>query len=260
MEAKPMSANGNVVAAVAQERTKTAQPGFLAPRGWLDRNFYFLMALLIPCIVVSGFRISVGPNLVHATVPRPTILWFHAAAMSAWVLLYLAQSMLVRLKKVRWHRTFGWAVAGLGVVIVPLGVATGLAMGHFHAVTLHEAGAEVFECVSFFDMLAFGTFFTLAIVWRRKPDLHRRLLFIATCGLLDAAFGRFDYIFNHHLYYVCVDSVILLGVLRDLLIDRRIHKVYLYALPLLAVGQYLTVQMYARPVGWWVHLAHAWMA
>jgi hypothetical protein len=33
--------------------------------------------------------------------------------------------------------------------------------------------------------------FVLAICWRRKPELHRRLMLIASCALTAAAFVRF---------------------------------------------------------------------
>ena len=55
-------------------------------------------------------------------------------------------------------------------------------------------------------------------------------MLVATCALTDAAFGRFP-----HLPLIWspagVDLLILCGVLRDLIADRRVHKVYLYALP-----------------------------
>lgn len=76
-------------------------------------------------------------------------------------------------------------------------------------------------------------------------------MFIATCGLLDAGFGRFDYLFNNNLFYYCLDLVIVLGVARDLLVDRRVHKVYLYALSLLIVGQSLAVYMWRHNPSWW---------
>ena len=106
-------------------------------------------------------------------------------------------------------------------------------------------------------MAAFAVFFGLAVLWRKKPELHRRLLFIATCGLLDAAFGRFDYIYNHGLFFPCLDGVILLGVLRDLYVNRRIHKVYAYALPPLMVVQAFVTYTWKSSSGWWVHIAHA---
>jgi hypothetical protein len=106
-------------------------------------------------------------------------------------------------------------------------------------------------------MLAFAVFLALAIFWRRKPELHRRLMFIATCGLLDAAFGRSDYIFNHSLYFLCLDAVILLGVGRDLVVTRRVHKVYLIALPVLMVCQGFVVYTLRSGSHWWIRIADA---
>jgi hypothetical protein len=44
---------------------------------------------------------------------------------------------------------------------------------------------------------------------------------------------------------------------RDLIVDRRIHKVYLYALPLLALFQTFCMQTYFHASPWWVHIASA---
>jgi hypothetical protein len=101
-------------------------------------------------------------------------------------------------------------------------------------------------------MLTFGTLLGLAIVWRGKPEMHRRFLVLATCGLLDAAFGRFDYLFNHNLFMVCVDAVMLLGVARDLLVDGRVHKVYFYGIPVLVIGQNLAMYLWRAAPGWWL--------
>jgi hypothetical protein len=121
-------------------------------------------------------------------------------------------------------------------MMVTLGAVTAVVMGRFDALQLHQP-APAFLSVSFFDITSFGTLLGLAIVWRTKPELHRRFLVLATCCLLSAAFGRFDYLFNHSLFYVCVDLVMLLGVARDLLVDRRVHKVYLYGIPAVVIGQ-----------------------
>ncbi len=185
------------------------------------------MGLLAAAVVIAGFSQTVDASLFHPSIPRPTILWFHGAAFSAWVLFYIFQSTLVRTKNVKLHRSLGWFGAGLGSVMVPLGITTAVVMGRFDIHVLHSPGVEDFLIIPFYDMVVFGTLLSLAILWRKKPDFHRRLLFIATVGLLDAAFGRFQYLFDSNLYAVCMDSVMLLGVARDVLVDRRIHKVYL---------------------------------
>jgi hypothetical protein len=101
-------------------------------------------------------------------------------------------------------------------------------------------------------MVAFAPLVSLAIHWRGRPELHRRLLFIATCMLMNAPFDRFDFIYNNVLGFVCVDAVILLGVARDLAVDRRIHAVYRYALPLVAVGQGFAVYLWRGSPSWWL--------
>jgi hypothetical protein len=226
-------------------------------RGFVNRYFYFAMSVLIAAIVVWGFSHTVNDNLLHPAVPRPLILWFHAAAFSGWVAFFFFQSALVRTHNVKWHRFFGWFGAGLGTVMVPLGVVTSIIMGRFDTAVKHEPGSEAFLIVPFYDMVAFGTCFALAVLWRKKPELHRRMIFIATCCLLDAAFGRNDYIFNHGLFFLCLDGVILLGVLRDIFVNRRVHRVYLTALPVLGVVQAFVVHTWMSSSAWWVRIGHA---
>ncbi|HUN86758.1 MAG TPA: hypothetical protein VMU48_20425, partial [Terracidiphilus sp.] len=219
--------------------------------GLVDRYFYFAMSLLFAAIVVIGFSRTVNQNLFHAAPPRPFLLWVHGAAFSAWVAFYVFQSALVRTRNVKWHRLFGWFGAALGTLMVVLGFIISVIMGHFDAVVLKQA-APAFLSIPWFDMVVFGICLALAISWRKKPEMHRRMLFIATCALLDAPFGRFDFIFNNNLYYPCLDAIMLLGVGRDLLVNRSVHAVYRYALPLLFVGQGLAVYLYVGAPAWWL--------
>ena len=155
--------------------------------GILCRYFYFAMSLLFAAIVVVGFKRTVDHNLFHPAMPRPFILWIHASAFAGWVTFFICQSTLVRIHKVSWHRSIGWFGVGLAAAMVPLGVATAIIMARFDTIQLHQKDADAFLSVPFYDMIAFGMCIALAIFWRTKPELHRRLVFIATCGLMDAA-------------------------------------------------------------------------
>jgi len=248
------------MATLSQTAPARQMRSFAGPRRLLDQYFYFAMGLLFLVIVYSGFSRTINENLLHSVVPRPLILWFHAAAFSSWVVFYLFQSVLIRTRSVKWHRFFGWFGAALGAAMVPLGLATAIVMGRFNTLQLHQPGAEPFLIIPVFDMAAFGTLLALAISWRKTPELHRRLLFIATCSLLDAAFARFDFIFDHSLFLFCPDLLIALGMARDLLVNRRVHRVYLIAFPVLIVIQGLVVLVWRSEVAWWVRIAHAIMA
>jgi hypothetical protein len=243
------------MATVSQSATVRTGIHFTGRGGFVDKYFYFAMSLLVAGIVVWGFSHTVDQNLFHAAPPRPLLLWFHGAAFSTWVLFFIFQSTLVRTHNVKWHMLFGWFGAGLATVMVLLGIATSIVMGRFDIHTLRETGIDSFLIVPWYDMVAFATLFSLAVLWRKKSELHRRLIFIATCCLLDAAFGRIDYIFNHNLYFWCLDGVILLGVARDLVVNRRIHKVYLVSLPVLIVCQMFVVHTYASASAWWLRIA-----
>jgi hypothetical protein len=231
--------------------------GITGRGGLVDKYFYFAMGLLAATAVLAGFSKTVNDNLFHPAVPRPLILWFHAAGFSGWVLFFIFQSVLVRTHNVKLHRFTGWFGAALGAVMAPLGVTTSIVMSRFDIHTLHQTDVAEFMIIPFNDMVVFGTLVTLAILWRKKPELHRRLLFIVTAGLLDAAFGRFDYLFNTNLFVVCVDSVMALGMVRDLVVDRRIHKVYLIALPCLFVLQAFAVYTWRSASPWWMAIANS---
>jgi hypothetical protein len=75
------------------------------------------------------------------------------------------------------------------------------------------------------DIASFAVPFALAIFWRKKPEFQRRLMLIASCGLLDAAFGRFPAL-PLVLSPTGVDALICLGVIRDLIVERRVHALH----------------------------------
>lgn len=239
------------MATLSQSSIARPRHAFTGPKGLVDTYFYFAMSLLAAAIVVWGFHYTVNQNLVHASPPRPLLLWFHGAAFSGWILFFILQSALVRTHNVKVHRLLGWFGAGLAAAMVVLGFVIAVVMARFDWYTLHEPGTDVFLSVPWGDILEFGPLVALAILWRKKPELHRRLLFIATCCLLDAAFGRSDYLFDHSLTFVGVDLVILLGVVRDLLVNRSVHKVYRIALPILIVWQAFLVYLWRGAPAWW---------
>ncbi len=244
---------GNVAAAHLEKRTSTMTP----LKSFLSRYFYLTMSLVMAGLVVWGFSHTVDASLFHARPRRPLLLWIHGAAFATWILFFIAQSALVRVRKVSVHRTLGWFGAGLAALMVVLGFTVAVVMTRFDIGVLHQKDVASFLAIPFWDMIVFGTCIALAIYWRKRPDYHRRLIFIATCELMDAAIGRFDFWFNHNIFYAGLDLLIVAGMMRDLVVDGRIHKVYVYALPVLVVGQSLTVYLWRANPPWWQAVTHA---
>ena len=225
--------------------------------GLLDQSFYFLMSLLVAVVVAYGFGFTVNSRFIHPPSPRPMVLYFHAIVFTGWVVFFIVQSALIKTRNVKLQRQLGWFGLAMGIAIPVVGIATSIAMGRLR---MREGRSDVaqFLIIPFFDMLAFTVAFGLAFYWRKKPEFHRRLILIATCSLTAAAFGRFpSFLVPHNWFYAGVDVLILLGVVRDLVVSKRIHPVYLYGLPLLIFGQ--TTAVYAFASSWpvWMRIAHA---
>jgi hypothetical protein len=249
------SANAAVTARIEKGVSTTKQL-----KTFLSRYFYLCMSLLMAGLVVWGFSHTVETNLFHANPPRPLLLWIHGAAFSTWIVFFILQSALVRVRKVKWHRFLGWFGAGLATVMVLLGCTIAVIMNRFDSGVLHEQGVQPFLSIPFEDMIIFGTCVGLAIYWRKKPEYHRRLVFIATCQLMDAAIARFDFWYNHSIFYVGLDLLIVAGMMRDWVVDGRVHKVYLYALPPIIILQNLAIYVWKANPAWWQATTHAILA
>jgi hypothetical protein len=226
-------------------------------RSFLNKYFYFLMSVLIAAVVVYGFSHTVEFNLIHATPIRPVILWCHAIVFSGWLIFFIVQSALVRTHNVKIHRKLGWFGLALGIAMIVLGFTTAVTMAKFRVLNPGPFGEPAsFLVVPLHDIFTFAVFFTLAIWYRKKPELHRRFILIASCALTAAAFGRFPFAFMETWWNAGVDSLVVLGVVRDLIVMKRVHPVYLWALPCMIVAQVIEYHISVGHFAPWLAVAH----
>ena len=206
--------------------------------GLPNQYFYFCMSLLIAAVVVYGFGQEIDQRFLHPSHPKPLLLSIHAVIFFGWVILYVVQSALVRTGNVRIHQRLGWFGVALGSAIPVIGIATAVTMRCFDLLDPVLARRAPLLRTAVLDLASFTIPFALAIYWRTRPEFHRRLMLIATCGLTAAAFVRFPAVFHPWpWYYVGVDFLVFLGAMRDLIVDHRVHAIYLYALSTLMVAQ-----------------------
>ena len=121
------------------------------------------MALVMSGLVVWGFSHTVDAGLIHANPPRPRLLWIHAAAFSTWMVFFILQSSLVRVRKVSVHRLLGWFGAGLAAVMLALGFTIAVIMSRFDSLVLHQKDVDAFLSIPFADMIIFGASSTCPI-------------------------------------------------------------------------------------------------
>ncbi|WP_109484974.1 hypothetical protein [Occallatibacter savannae] len=194
------------------------------------RTFYLAISLLMLVLVTYGFSRTIGPGLLHSQRPPHDMLLLslHGAVFYGWMLFMVVQSALVRWRNLRVHRLLGWFGAGDAVLVVGTGLWA----------TFHKSVPLPLERIGLLSMVAFGISVALALLWRKRPAFHRRLLLIGTAILSNAAFARFPGTYlPGHFFYAGTDLLIITGIAHDVLKDRSVHIVYRYAMPLLLVAE-----------------------
>jgi hypothetical protein len=199
-------------------------------RSSAPRRFYVAMSLLMLALVTYGFSRTVGDALLHTQRPHRfvALLGLHGAVFYAWMVIFVAQSALVRVRNLRLHRLLGWVGAADALLVVVMGVWA----------TFAEPAPFALDCIGLVSMAGFGIPVALAIVWRKRPAYHRRLVLIATAMLTNAAFARFPGTYlPGQFFYLGTDLIIGVGIAHDLWSERRVHVVYRYAMPLLLAAE-----------------------
>lgn len=150
------------------------------------------------------------------------------------------------------HRTLGWFGAALAAAMVVSGFIVSVVMLRFEMTTaLNRNRVASFLSILWFDMIIFGACMALAMYFRKRPEYHRRLVFMASCQLMQATFVRFHYIGYHDLFYPALDVLIMAGMLRDWAVDGRVNKIYLYVFPAMIVLQAWATYLEPADPSWW---------
>jgi hypothetical protein len=101
----------------------------------------------------------------------------HSTLFLLWIGIILLQAVLVRSGHVGAHRRIGPWLAGIGYFAAAVGIAGGLVLA---AARVGRGGAldeaATFVAAPLLDMIMFAGFLTASIVWRRRPEVHKRLI------------------------------------------------------------------------------------
>ncbi|MEM9078836.1 MAG: hypothetical protein AAGC43_17480 [Bacteroidota bacterium] len=154
---------------------------------------YLRFAVFGIAITIIGFIPTYFRPLVEAKSFDP-IYHIHGFFSASWLILFLVQSALINRANHKLHRKLGW----LGIV-VSIGIVITLQRVGFVTATREietgiGLGAQTF-LGTVLDSLTMGTLIIIAIVLRRKADIHKRLMLLATIIMLWVAWMRLRYYF-----------------------------------------------------------------
>ncbi len=162
-------------------------------RRGIDRWFYVCVTLLIIGLNVVAF----GPSLIAPagrtmSLPLTMLVAAHATISVAWLFIFLAQATLIATGRTAVHRRLGIVGALLAVALVVTGsfVVIEEARRGFDLSgdlvprgTSQEAGLTL---SLLFVFLLFGLLVAGAVWYRRRPEVHKRLMLLALVPLTNA--------------------------------------------------------------------------
>ncbi len=156
--------------------------------------FYVWMAAVCALVAVGSFAPTYWLQLHAGTFVGPPLLHLHGVLFFAWTLFLLSQTTLAASGRLDHHRAWGLVGISLATAMVIIGLAaaihtltTGLAAGYGDA-------SRAFFILPVSAIILFAGFFVAAIANIQRPEVHKRLMLLATFSLLQAAMGRIFFV------------------------------------------------------------------
>jgi len=238
----------------------------------IDRWIFVFMAAWFIAIVLAGFipdsLMKIEMVRTGQRPPFPLVLHMHAVLMGAFLLLLLAQTVMVATGRCALHKQVGIAA----FVLVPALVAVGLILAptmywqvwggaHFGPPEVRAALTPVVSLVENILLLQisagllFALFIGVALGARAKHSgMHKRMMFLATATPLGAAISRIHWLPTSmpqspwSILAFCILSVAPM-FLWDVMRNKRVHEAYrLWLAVYLPVAALVT---FAWDKPWW---------
>jgi hypothetical protein len=231
-------------------------PG-LAPR---PLRVYLPIALIATSIALAGFWPTYFGPLVSGTLQTIPMIHVHAAVFVGWMLLVGLQAWLAASGRLRLHRRLGEYGMYWGLLVIVAGIVTAFTVfdQRIDAGQIEDAQKRLF--VPLTDIMVFIPFFAAAWIWKNRPELHKRLIIVASTVLLIAAVHRITFLGPRPRPPAVILAIwlapIYIAMLRDWTRERRIHVVYLLGIAAVLFLKFGRIGM-ARSQTW--HDLAAWL-
>lgn len=215
-----------------------------------DNRFYTTMGVVAFVVAMVGFN-STGRRALAGTGSFTPLVEVHGALFLAWLILFIAQSRLIGGGRIALHRrlgVFGGALA-LAMIVVGYHASIEAARRGFKIDRLHDPLA--FLVFPLGDLTAFTVLVTLALLFRKRPMAHKRLMLLATAGaLMNAPLAHFiaDFRSFDTMPFVIILPMLLLlsaSAMYDKVTLGKIHPVSLWG----ALGLFVFANLRAGLIG-----------
>ncbi|MEK7316939.1 MAG: hypothetical protein AAB011_12220 [Candidatus Eisenbacteria bacterium] len=216
------------------------------------------MAAAIALTVFIGFAPTFYLRGMFEAKPLSPLLILHGILFTSWILLFLVQVRLVAAKRTDIHRKLGVAAAMLAVVMPAVGALAAITSAKKGFTPPNGPPALVFLMIPLADMILFSTLTALGLYFRRRSDIHKRLMLLATLAILTPAIARIWFIrpLGFPGFLLLTDLFIVTCIVADRIRNGRFHPTFVWGGLCIIVSQPLRLLLAGTPA--W-HAVAAWL-
>ena len=219
-----------------------------------ERWFYIGMSIALVITVFAGFARTYYLRPYFTAAPLMPLLHLHGFVFTSWLVLFVTQITLVAAHRTDIHRRLGIAGGVIAVLMVVLGVTTALIRANQGVTPVPGVSPLSFLVVPLGDMLVFSILVGAGFYYRRRPDVHKRLMLLATVSILAAAIARLPFAIMQAgppAFFGFTDVFVAACLFYDLITLRRIHRATALAGLLIVASQPLRLMLGGT---------HAWLS
>jgi hypothetical protein len=219
-----------------------------------ERFFYIGMSIAAVITVFAGFAPTYYLRPYFNTAPLMPLLHLHGLVFTSWLVLFVTQTTLVAAHRTDIHRRLGIVGGVIAVLMILLGVTTAVIRAQQGATPVPEVSPLSFLVIPLGDMFVFAILIAAGFYYRRRPDVHKRLMLLATIAILGAAIARLPLAImkaGPPAFFGLTDVLVLTCVAYDLVTLRRVHRATALAGLLIVASQPLRLMLGGT---------HAWLS
>jgi hypothetical protein len=154
------------------------------------RTFHLWMAGVFVLIAFGGFTPTYWARVAGGNFHPPAIMHIHGILFFSWTLFYLVQTAWVASGKIATHRAWGMAGVALFSVMMCSIVVLKITVMRLDDARGFGDASRRFAAVAFCAMPVIIVLFALALANVRRPEVHKRLMFVLMAGLMIPAIAR----------------------------------------------------------------------
>src|SRR5215467_5236127 len=198
-----------------------------------DRRFYLFITLLAAALVFAGFARTFYLNGWFAKLHLPSLFIVHGVVFSSWLVILVTQVFLVSARRIRIHKTLGYASIAIVIAMFSLGWIMSVDAAQRGFTPPGGPHPLAFLAFQLLGLFAFVTLIASAYLLRNRPETHKRLMVGATILLLTPAVARIFLLFTTNALLpktLGVQLALLLGCMAyDLVTRKRIHVAWIWS-------------------------------